>query len=53
MKKKRIPDKGITVSQSTEEGKPRSVTEDLRDWGKRKLEKIHWGLISRNSRKNC
>lgn len=33
MRKERIPDKGITVSQSSEKGKPRLVTEDLKDWG--------------------
>lgn len=39
MQKETIPDKGITSSQSTEEGKPRLVTEDLRDWGERKRER--------------
>lgn len=48
MKNKRIPDKGITVSQSTKKGKPRLVTEDLRDWGERKVGR---GLFSRNFRK--
>lgn len=50
MKKERIPDKEITVSQSTEEGKPRLVTEDLRDWGD-KAEKAGWAQFSRNVRK--
>lgn len=38
MKKERIPDKRVTVSQRTEKGKPRLVTEDL-ETGERKLER--------------
>lgn len=38
MKKERIPDKRVTVSQRAEKGKPRLVTEDS-DTGERKLER--------------
>ena len=43
--KEKIPDKGITVSQSTEDGKPRLVTEVLRDLGREKAGKVDWGLF--------
>ena len=43
--KEKILDKGITVSQSTEDGKPRLVTEVLRDLGREKAGKVYWGLF--------
>lgn len=35
-KRKRIPDIGISVSQSPKEGKPRLVTVGVKDWGEKK-----------------
>lgn len=52
IKQKRIPDKGITVSQTTEEGKARISYRGLEGLGRGKAGNLSWGLFSRNLRKN-